>query len=125
MLFLLGRGGALAAIIVFALISGMAATLFNVFWFTALQREIPSGELSRVSSWDHLGTYALKPIGLAVVGPIALAVGISATLYSASALAVLLAVGVLAIPAVRNFASSPAPSDGDLTSAGSEPAPPQ
>jgi MFS family permease len=109
MLFLLGRGGALAAIIFFALISGMAATLFNVFWFTALQREIPSDELSRVSSWDHLGTYALKPIGLALVGPIALAVGISATLYSASALALLLTVGVLAMPAVRNFAGSPAP----------------
>jgi MFS family permease len=110
MLFLLGDDGALAAIMVFALVSGMAATLFNVFWFTTLQREVPAAELSRVSSWDHLGTYALQPIGLAVVGPIAIAVGISATLYSAGALVVLLTVGVLAMPAVRNFASSPAPS---------------
>lgn len=109
MLALLGAGGPLAPIIAFALISGMAATLFNVFWFTALQREITAEEISRVSSWDHLGTYALQPIGLAVVGPIAIAVGLSTTLYAAAAAVVLLTAGVLAQPAVRNFAhNSPA-----------------
>jgi hypothetical protein len=101
---LLANGGPLAPIIVFALISGMAATLFNVFWFTALQREITAAEISRVSSWDHLGTYALKPLGLAAVGPIAVAIGLSTTLYGAAVLAVLLAGAVLAMPAVRNFA---------------------
>ncbi len=111
MLALLGAGGPLLAIVVFAFISGAAGTVFNVFWFTLLQREIPAEELSRVSSWDYLGTYALQPIGLAAVGPIALAVGISATLYAAGALAALTTCTVLAIPAVRNFApaSVPAP----------------
>ncbi len=106
MLALLGAGGPLAPIIAFALISGMGATLFNVFWFTALQREISAEEISRVSSWDHLGTYALQPIGPGVVGPIAIAVGLSTTLYAAAALVALLTVGVLAVPAVRNFAHS-------------------
>lgn len=111
MLALLGAGDPLLAIVVFAFISGAAGTVFNVFWFTLLQREIPAEELSRVSSWDYLGTYALQPIGLAAVGPIALAVGISATLYAAGALAALTTCTVLAIPAVRNFApaSLPAP----------------
>jgi uncharacterized membrane protein len=104
MLALLGAGGPLAPIIAFALISGMAATLFNVFWFTALQREVTAEEISRVSSWDHLGTYALQPIGLAVIGPIGIAVGLSTTLYAAAGLVVLLTAAVLALPAVRNFA---------------------
>lgn len=103
MLALLGAGGPLFAIVVFAFISGAAGTVFNVFWFTLLQREIPEEELSRVSSWDYLGTYALQPIGLAAVGPIALAVGLSTTLYVAGALAALTTCVVLAMPAVRNF----------------------
>jgi MFS family permease len=108
-LSLLAGGGELAAIVAFALLSGTGATLFNVFWFTALQHEIPPGELSRVSSWDHLGTYALQPIGLAVVGPVAVAAGIATTLYAAAALVALLTVLVLATPSVRNFTSGPAP----------------
>jgi hypothetical protein len=107
MLALLAGGGTLAPIIVFALISGIAATIFNVFWFTALQHEISAEEISRVSSWDHLGTYALKPIGLASVGPIAIGIGLSTTLYGAAVLAVLLGGAVLVIPAVRNFAHTP------------------
>jgi MFS family permease len=103
LLALLANGGTLGPIIAFALISGLAATLFNVFWFTALQHEITAEELSRVSSWDHLGTYALTPIGLAAIGPIAIAVGLSTTLYAAAALVVLLTAAVLTMPAVRNF----------------------
>ncbi len=107
LLALLAADRALAPIIVFAIIAGGAASLFNVFWFTALQREVPAEELSRVSSWDHLGTYAMQPLGLAVVGPIALGLGISATMYGAAALVVLLTLSVLAIPAVRDFAQDP------------------
>jgi hypothetical protein len=109
MLALLGAGGPLVAIVVFAFISGAAGTVFNVFWFTLLQREIPAEELSRVSSWDELGTFALQPIGLAAVGPIALAIGVSATLYAAGALAALTTCIVLAMPAVRNFSPAPLP----------------
>jgi hypothetical protein len=63
-----------------------------------------------VSSWDHLGTYALKPIGLAVVGPIAVAVGVSTTLYLAGAVSVVITCIVLAVPAVRNFTTREDPS---------------
>jgi MFS family permease len=109
LLALLAGGGTLAPIIAFALISGMAATFFNVFWFTALQHEITAEEISRVSSWDHLGTYALQPIGLAAVGPIAIAIGLSTTLYAAAALVVLLTTAALAIPAIRNFTHTTPP----------------
>ncbi|HTU78476.1 MAG TPA: MFS transporter [Solirubrobacteraceae bacterium] len=105
LLFLLAGPGPLAPIIVFSLVSGMAATIFNVYWFTALQREVPQAELSRVSSWDQLGSYGLQPIGLVAVGPIAVAVGISTTLYAAGVLVLLLTGVVLSMPAVRNFTS--------------------
>jgi MFS family permease len=93
----------LPLILAAALIDGGSGTLFNIFWFTAQQREIPAGELSRVSSWDYLGTLALQPIGLAASGPLAAAVGVSTTLYGAGGLFVILVLAVLAVPAVRNF----------------------
>ena len=107
LLLLLGTGSLLPLIVLFALISGMSGSVFNVLWFTALQREVPPEEISRVSSWDHFGSYLLQPIGLALVGPIALAVGISATLYAAGGLAALLTLAVVAVPEVRDFELSP------------------
>jgi len=101
---LLAAHAPLAAILAVALIDGSSGTLFNVFWFTAQQREIPPAEQSRVSSWDYLGSLALQPVGLAATGPVAAAVGVSATLYGAAALSVLLTLAVLAVPAVRAFA---------------------
>lgn len=106
LLVLLGTGSLLGAIIVFGLLAGMSATLFNVFWFTALHQEVPAEEISRVSSWDYLGTYALQPIGLALVGPLAVALGTSTTLYGAAALSALITCMVASRPAVRNFTSS-------------------
>ena len=100
---LLAARAPLALILAAALIDGASGTLFNVFWFTALQRDVPATELSRVSSWDYLGSLALQPIGLAASGPVAAAIGISTTLYAAGGLSLLLVLAVLAVPAVRNF----------------------
>lgn len=98
----------LAVILLFAVVDGSSGTVFNTFWYTAIQREIPPGELSRVTSWDYLGTLAMQPIGLALTGPVAAAVGISETLYGAAVLWVVMLAAVVAVPAVRNFASGPA-----------------
>jgi hypothetical protein len=51
-------------------------------------------------------------VGLAVVGPLAVFIGVSTTLYGAGAIFLLITVGVIAMPAVWNFeggvASEPA-----------------
>jgi MFS family permease len=103
---LLAAHVSLAAIIAVALLDGALGPLFNALWYTAMQREVPAGELSRVSSWDAFGALALEPAGLAASGPIAAAIGLSATLYGAGALALILTLAVLAVPAVRNFTPS-------------------
>ncbi len=121
MLVLLGRGELLPLIVAVALLSGLSATVFNVLWFTVLHREIPEAELSRVSSWDHFGTYALQPIGLALVGPIAIAIGISTTLYVCAGLGVLVTLFVLSVQAVRDFQLSP-PADAELPEGEERPA---
>jgi predicted MFS family arabinose efflux permease len=93
----------LGIILALALIDGVNVALWDTMWLTAIQGEIPRGELSRVASWDELGAFTLQPLGQVASGPIAIAIGLSATLYGAGVLTLLLLIAVLAVPAVRNF----------------------
>jgi MFS family permease len=108
LLVLLAAVAPLAALLAAAVLSGASISFFNLVWFAVVQRRIPGEELSRVSSWDALGSYAASPIGLAAAGPIGLALGISRTLYLSAALGVLGTAAVLAVPSVRNLADDPA-----------------
>ena len=50
-----------------------------------MQQQIPEEKLSRVYSYDMLGSIALVPIGLAVIGPVADAFGTEETLVGSAA----------------------------------------
>ncbi len=103
LLALVAAHAPLPVILPVAFIDGGSGTMFNTFWFTAVQSDVPAGELARVMSWDYFGSVAILPLGQALSGPVAAALGTSTTLYGAAALtAVLFGLG-LAVPAVRNF----------------------
>jgi hypothetical protein len=105
-LLLLGAHAALWLIILTELFEGVIGSFFNVMWFTAMQKAIPAEEISRVSSWDAVGTYALQPVGLALAGPIAVAVGVSTTLYGAGIIFLVITVGVISMPSIWSFDGS-------------------
>jgi MFS family permease len=86
-----------------AILAGACLEVFTVSWATTLQQEIPPEKLSRVSSYDALGNFALAPAGTAVAGPLASALGISAILAAGGALVVILPVLVLLVPEVRHM----------------------
>jgi hypothetical protein len=54
---------------------GLTFALFEIWWETALVRHIPADALSRVSSYDWMGSLALLPLGFAIAGPLASAIG--------------------------------------------------
>jgi MFS family permease len=54
---------------------GLTFALFEIWWETALVRHIPADALSRVSSYDWMGSLALLPLGFAIAGPVASVVG--------------------------------------------------
>jgi len=110
-LLLLGAHAALWVILVTALIEGVTGSFFNAVWFTAMQQAVPADELSRVTSWDAVGSYALAPVGLALAGPIGEAVGVSTTLYAAGGFFLLITLALIAVPSIRNFTGAP---QGDL-----------
>jgi MFS family permease len=65
----------LAVVLVMALAAGMGFSLFLIWWETALAHHIPPHALSRVSSYDWMGSLVLLPVGYLVAGPLASAFG--------------------------------------------------
>ena len=76
----------LAAVIVCGFLAGAGVEVFGVLWDTSMQQEIPARMLSRVSSYDALGSLVLVPVGLAVAGPIRAAVGFRVSFIGSSVL---------------------------------------
>lgn len=77
LLALVALGIPLAVALAGGVLCGVGLALFGVWWQTALAERIPPAALSRVTSYDYLGSLALLPIGYVVVG--ALADGLGAT----------------------------------------------
>jgi MFS family permease len=78
-------GGVLAA----GFLAGVGMEVFGVLWQTAMQQEIPTEMLSRLSSYDALGSWALIPVGSALAAPVASVIGTSWTFVTAAAVVVL------------------------------------
>jgi Major Facilitator Superfamily len=71
-----------------AFATGFSIEIFGVLWDTAMQQEIPQEKLSRLSSYDALGSWVLMPLGLAAIGPVASVLGTRVTLVACIALIV-------------------------------------
>ena len=81
--------------------AGIATSLYLVLWETTLQERVPPEALARVASFERLAVYAPLPLGMAVTGPVAGALGVSATLWLAACWLGVSTVFLLAIPSVR------------------------
>jgi Transmembrane secretion effector len=93
------------AVVSFAV--GIGFALGNTLWMTSLQRNVPEHALSRISSFDWLGSVALNPIGYALIGPIAALVGTSQTLAVAGLLNIAVCLSVILVPSVRHIGMNP------------------
>ncbi|HEX3687675.1 MAG TPA: MFS transporter [Gaiellaceae bacterium] len=93
----------LVSVLVLAFAAGLGIETFGVLWDTTMQQEIPQDRLSRVYSYDALGSFALIPLGLAAAGPLAEAVGTRATLIAAGLVSLGATLSVLVVREVRNL----------------------
>jgi MFS family permease len=94
----------LIAIAVVSFTVGVGFAIGNMLWITALQRNVPPHLLSRISSFDWLGSVALNPIGYALVGPIAAVIGTGETLLIAAVLnSAVIVASVLFVPSLRGI----------------------
>jgi MFS family permease len=93
----------LVGVAALALVAGIGAETFGVLWDTTMQQEIPQDRLSRVYSYDALGSFALIPLGLAAAGPIAEAIGTEKTLFAAGLISLAATLAVLLVRDVRTL----------------------
>lgn len=100
---LLGVRAPLWTVVTGAFAAGMCIDIFGVLWETTMQREVPPAALSRVSSYDALGSFMFGPLGLLAAGPLATSVGPRAALVAAAGVIVLPTVAALFSPGVRRM----------------------
>ena len=108
-MFLLGLAGPLWATTLAGAAGGFGMSLAGVIYETAFQRHVPDEVLGRVAAYDWMGSTALRPLGYALVGPVAVAIGVGATLQLAAALTVALMLASLLVPAIRALGREPEP----------------
>jgi len=86
-----------------AFLFGITLDLWGTLWSSALQRKVPRDSLSRVSSFDAMGSMMFRPIGLAIAAPLSTLLGIENFLQILAAITVVAIIVPLLDPQVRNM----------------------
>ncbi len=96
-----------------AFLFGITLDLWGTLWNTALQRKVPRDSLSRVSSFDAMGSMMFRPIGLAIAAPLSTLLGIENFLQILAAITVVAIIVPLLDPQVRNMSNENLPRNAD------------
>ena len=102
-LALLGAVAPVPLLCIAGFVSSVGLTSGDILWFTTFQLEVPDHLMSRLSSFDWFGSVALNPLGYALVGPLANALGVPTTLYLSAALNAFVSLAVASSPAIRGL----------------------
>ena len=100
---IIGSGLGTVGIAGLELLAGVCVALFFTLWDLSIQEQIPAHAVSRVSAYDFSVSMGLMPLGMAMAGPIADALGLQATLLGMSAVGLVGALAWLAQPSVRRL----------------------
>jgi MFS family permease len=74
--FAMALGGLLVPLLVGAFLHGVGLQVFDVQWQVAIQENVPEDKLARVYSFDMVGSFVARPVGLVATGPVAGVVGL-------------------------------------------------
>ncbi len=97
-------------------VAGLGLGPFIVYWESALQVDVPKHLLARVVSLDWMCSFALLPVGLALVGPVLHLVGRGPVLVVAALVQSVPTLLLLLVPGVPEF-RTPATSDDESVGA--------
>jgi MFS family permease len=111
----LGTTDQLWIVVVAAFAGGAGIEIFGLGWDLAMQEHVPSDMLSRVYSYDMLGSFIAIPAGQLAFGPLGAALGLQQMILIAGVAYFVLALATLASRSVRTMTRA------DATSTTSEP----
>ncbi|AZH77838.1 MFS transporter [Microbacterium sp. Y-01] len=116
-LTVLGVHPAVVLLAMAAFIAGAGAEVFSTGWNLAMMENIPGEKLSRVASYDMLGSFVVMPIGTLVYGWLITHADPATVLVTSGAVYAVIALVTLAVPSVWRMgrpdgvAASPALAD--------------
>ncbi len=102
-MFMLGAHPTLWPLVALAFLAGCGVEVFSIGWQTTLHEHIPNDVLSRVSSYDALGSFVAMPLGQLAFGPLSQVVDIRILMMGSAVVFVLIALATLASSSVRNL----------------------
>ena len=97
----LGLGAPLGAVAGAAVVTGLAMGVQTVFFATAMQASVRPDVLARVAAIDLLGSEGGQPIGYALAGPAAAAIGAHAFLTGSGVIMAAAGAAFAFLPALR------------------------
>jgi MFS family permease len=86
-----------------AFLHGFGLELFSVAWDLSIQENVDPDKLARVYGFDVLGSFIARPIGLALTGPLAEAVGYADWLWVVTGVVLVSILIALTFPSVRSL----------------------
>jgi len=95
--------GHLAALLLGAFVHGLGLEVFSVWWDVSIQQAVPPDRLARVNAFDTVGSFVMRPLGLALAGPVASAFGARPWLLMVAALMAGSSLLALLVPDVRHL----------------------
>lgn len=99
-LTVLGVHPAVVLLAIAAFLAGAGAEVFSTGWNLAMMENIPGDKLSRVSSYDMLGSFVVMPIGTLVYGWLITRSDVETVLVTSGILYAVLAAVTLVVPSV-------------------------
>ncbi|MGW7528204.1 MFS transporter [Streptomyces sp. NPDC054783] len=98
-----GAGLGVPAMATGAAVAGAGTSFWGVMWATSVQTQVPPDVLNRIHAYDVAGSLAMMPVGQALAGPAAGALGTGHVLLISAGASLAVAVALLAVPAIRNL----------------------
>ncbi|MGH3496064.1 MAG: MFS transporter [Nocardioidaceae bacterium] len=102
-MIVLGADPRTLPLVALAAVGGAGAEVFSIGWQTAVMENIPVQMLSRVFSYDALGSFVAIPVGQLLVGPLASSFGARRVALVGGIAYIVLAVATVASRSVRNL----------------------
>lgn len=90
-------------------LGGIALELFSIAWDQSLQTNVPREALSRVYSYDMVGSFIAVPLGETVVGPLAQSFGTTRTLIGCALVVLLASIVAVSTRSVRGVTAGTSP----------------
>ncbi len=115
-MLILGLSPSLFPLIASSFVAGAGSEVFSIGWQTALQEHVPGEMLSRVASYDMLGSVVAIPVGQLLAGPLTAVFDSRAVVVASSLLYVLVVGAAILSPSVRNLqrVALPTPAAGEI-----------